>query len=270
MTGKTFICTLFSSSGGNCAYIRNKGEEYLIDAGVSARAIETSLKTLGTSLANIKAVFVTHEHSDHIRGLEIISKYYRIPIYAPSLSCSAIGQSSMHTLLCLNRLDAPDAVDFCETSFKPFATPHDSASSCGYVVNLGEKRVGLATDMGYITKSIAEALSACRAVIIESNHDIDMLKNGSYPYHLKKRILGDYGHLSNESCAGFLPYLIACGTKSIALAHLSAENNTPAVAFAESYNTLKSKGITVCCKTSPGDVNLAVAPREGVCVLLDE
>ncbi len=270
MTGNSFVCTLFSSSGGNCVYIKNKGEEYLIDAGASARAIENALKTLGTSLANIDAIFITHEHTDHIKGLETISKCYEIPIYAPSLCCAAIGRVYERACFCLNPLEKDGGVCFGETAFEHFRTPHDSVSSCGYVVDFGGKRAGVATDMGYITKDVAAALSSCEAVIIESNHDINMLKNGPYPLALKKRILGNYGHLSNTACAEFLPYLVSRGVKAFALAHLSAENNTPAAAYAESYNSLTAKDITVCHKTAPGDVYLTVAPREGICVVLDE
>lgn len=270
MNNKTFICTLFSSSYGNCTYIKNKGEEYLIDAGVSARALEHSLNDLGTSLANINAIFVTHEHSDHVKGLETISKNYKIPVFAPKPCCDEMGMNSVHIPLCLNRLESPGSVEFPETSFASFSTPHDALASCGYVVDLGEMKFGFATDMGYITKNAARELSSCKAVIIESNHDIDMLKNGSYPYRLKKRILSDYGHLSNSACADFLPYLVLNGTNSVVLAHLSVENNTPAVAYAESCNSLKSRGMTVCTGETPGDVCLSVAPKQGVCVLIDE
>jgi phosphoribosyl 1,2-cyclic phosphodiesterase len=270
MTGKTFISTLFSSSEGNCVYIKNKGEEYLIDAGVSARTIECTLKELGTSLAGINAIFITHEHSDHIRGLETISKYYKIPVYAPAACCQAISQNYIHTALCLNPLELPVSVEFGETTVTPFSTPHDSVASCGYVVDFGDFKFGLATDMGYITKAAAKALTGCEAVVIESNHDIEMLKKGPYPYHLKKRILGNYGHLSNAACAEFLPYLVLNGTKCIALAHLSAENNTPEVAYTESGNLLKSKGISVCTPETPGDVNIAVAPRRGIYVLANK
>ena len=258
---ETLVSTLFSSSGGNCVYLRNKNSEYLIDAGVSARCIEKSLNELGSSLGKIKAIFVTHEHSDHVKGLETISKYHGIPIYAPSLCCSALRKSP-YVAPYVRPLDDGVPVETEDAVFTPFKTPHDSASSCGYVVNLGNKKIGLATDMGYITKKTAEYLTGCDGVIIESNHDVEMLKNGPYPYQLKQRILGNYGHLSNESCASFLPYLVKNGTRYILLAHLSAENNTPEAAYDEAVSMLEANGFAVCTESTCGDVYLAVAPRD--------
>lgn len=269
MPKTSFVSTLFSSSGGNCVYIKNKNEEFLIDAGVSARAIETALKTLGTSLSNIRAIFVTHEHSDHIKGLGTISKHFGIPVYAPAPCLSAIEKSHPCTRYVLNALGG-ETVLFGETAFSHFRTPHDSLSSCGFVADLGDKRVGVATDMGYITKETAAALAGCHAVVIESNHDLAMLRNGSYPPALKNRVEGEKGHLSNAACAEFLPFLAVKGVKAFALAHLSAENNTPKTAFLESYHALSQKGVTVCKKDSPGDVFLTVAPRAGVCALIDQ
>lgn len=262
------VMTLFSSSGGNCVYIKSGGSEYLIDAGVSAKCIEKSLCDIGSTLGNIKAIFVTHEHSDHIKGLETISKYHGIPIYAPPLCCAALCRSP-YVAPYVSPLEDGVPVKVENAVFTPFKTPHDSASSCGYVVDLGVKKIGLATDMGYITKKTAEYLTGCEGVIIESNHDVEMLKNGVYPYQLKQRILGNYGHLSNESCASFLPYLVKSGTRYIVLAHLSAENNTPSLAYDEAVNMLEANGITVCGGSVCGDVYLAVAPRDSRCVLCE-
>lgn len=263
---ETLVSTLFSSSGGNCVYVRNKNSEYLIDAGVSARCIERSLNSMGSSLGNIKAIFITHEHSDHVKGLETISKYHGIPVYAPSLCCTPLRKSP-YVAPYVTPLENDVPVKVEDAVFTPFKTPHDSASSCGYVVELGNQKIGLATDMGYITKKTAEYLTGCVGVIIESNHDVEMLKNGPYPYQLKQRILGNYGHLSNESCASFLPYLVKNGTRYIVLAHLSAENNTPETAYDEAVTMLEANGIAVCGENVCGDVYLAVAPRDSGCVL---
>lgn len=265
---ETIVATLFSSSSGNCVYIKNKKSEYLIDAGVSAKCIEASLNGIGTTLSEIKAIFITHEHSDHVKGLETISKYHGIPIYAPSLCCASLCKSP-YIAPYVNPVVDGTPVKAEDVVFTPFKTPHDSSSSCGYVVDLGKKKIGLATDMGYITKKTAEYLTGCEGVIIESNHDLEMLKNGDYPYPLKQRILGNFGHLSNESCASFLPYLVKNGTRYIILAHLSRENNTPKLAYDEAVGMLEANGITVCDGNICGDVYLSVAPRDKKCVLCE-
>ncbi|MFA6729443.1 MAG: MBL fold metallo-hydrolase [Eubacteriales bacterium] len=277
MTENLFAATLFSSSGGNCLYIKHKGEEFLIDAGISAKAIQASLKTLGSGLENIKAIFITHEHSDHIKGLNTITKKFKTPVFAPSPCREAILKSSPSAEDCLSEIEKETRVDFAETSFFAFETPHDSACSFGYTVDFGQKVLGFSTDMGYITKTAAKILSKCDAVAIESNHDVKMLKDGAYPQSLKDRILGDYGHLSNQDCAQFLPFLVTSGVNIIALAHLSRENNTPEKAFEESYNSLINFGIKPCSSRLPqngglacGDVSLEVCPRAGICALIDK
>lgn len=257
------VYTLFSSSGGNCAYFKDGNDEYLIDCGVSARACETALRELGTSLLNIKAVFITHEHIDHIRALETLCKKRPVPVYAPEKCCALIARQMVHASPYLIPLAMLESVETENARFTPFSTPHDSVSSCGYVVETEGLKFGLATDMGYVTKTCAKELCGCKAVIIESNHDIEMLKHGTYPESTKKRILGDFGHLSNKSCASFVPYLALNGTTSIVLAHLSKENNTPRKAFEESFCSLTASGAKVCAALGEGDVRLAVAPGEG-------
>lgn len=260
MSFDKYVCTLFSSSRGNSVYIKNGKEEYLIDAGVSARMLETSLSGIGTSLKNISAIFVTHEHSDHVRGLDVICRHHNIPVYAPEQSCRLM-ESCASIAECLCPMEQNGVVYCGDTCFSSFTTPHDSVASCGYTVDLGSFKFGLATDIGYITKHAAAALTGCKAVVFESNHDIDMLKNSSYPENVKQRILGNFGHLSNEKCASFLPYLIKNGTSNIVLAHLSPENNTPALAFDTSFKMLTANGIEVCTASTPGDVSLAVAGK---------
>ncbi|MDL2287716.1 MBL fold metallo-hydrolase [Eubacteriales bacterium OttesenSCG-928-G02] len=262
------ISTLFSSSKGNCTYIRKNGEEFLIDAGISARAIECSLKQLGSSLANIKGIFITHEHSDHIKGLEIVSKHYHIPIYAPTLSAAHIGCISDNVRDLINIIDDGESVEFSELSFKAYRTPHDSKSSVCYKVDFGTEKLGYATDIGHISDRVLDALIGCEYIVLESNHDIDMLKQGAYPFNLKKRILGKYGHLSNSSCAELVPLLVSKGAVSILLAHLSDENNKPAIAFNESYKALMSKNMKITTKQAIGDVYLNIASKKEQSVLI--
>ncbi|MBQ8497375.1 MAG: MBL fold metallo-hydrolase [Clostridia bacterium] len=222
---------LYSGSSGNATYIRTPDAEILIDAGVSARAVEKNLNAIGTTLANITAIFVTHEHTDHTKGLEVISKKHHIPTHMVNESARALIRDPKSSLL--NDLylhPSVFSVRFGDTTVTSFPTPHDSAASVGYTITYQDEKFGFATDIGHITDEITEALSGSDAVVIESNHDVDMLLMGPYPYPLKRRVLSDTGHLSNASCAEFAAMLAETGTKHFVLAHLSKENNYPPAA----------------------------------------
>lgn len=230
--------TLFSGSSGNCVYIKSADAELLIDAGVSARAVEKALHEVGSSLDRIAAIFITHEHVDHTRGLEVISKKYHIPTHMTEPSARALitdPHASLLGDLYLHR--QMFSVRFGNTTVCSFATPHDSAASVGYTVSYTEEngsteKLGVATDIGHIDDSIVSSLIGADSVIIEANHDVEMLLSGPYPYPLKRRILSDTGHLSNDKSAELAKLLAAKGTKHFLLAHLSKENNYPPTAEA--------------------------------------
>lgn len=251
------VIPLFSGSSGNCVYVKYGEEEILIDAGASFKRICLALSSVGTDIGKIKAVLVTHEHNDHVKGLEVLSKHTNIPIYINSASADSFyaGREELfsgHAVIA----DAGDTVDFNGFSTDIFKTPHDSAGSVGYRLNFSDgSRFALATDIGHLTDEIKEILFGCEQVYIESNHDVGMLKNGPYPYTLKSRILSKNGHLSNDACAEFLPFLVEKGTRKIVLAHLSEENNTPSLAYRTSAASLADAGFT------PGDVKLTVAMK---------
>ena len=234
--------TLFSSSKGNAAYIKYGRDEILIDCGVSARMLERALKLLGTSLASITALFITHEHGDHIRGLETICARTGFPVYAPEKSCAYLEPSTAGSRL--RPMKPLHPAELADLVVCPVKTPHDSLDSCGFRINAGGEKLGYFTDIGCLTESVLRGVSGCRRVVFESNHDIGMLKNGSYPPFLKKRILGDRGHLSNDLCARLLPHLVAHGTESISLAHLSEQNNRPLLALSAAEASLSAAGIT--------------------------
>lgn len=250
---------LYSSSKGNVAYLKCGSDEILIDAGVSARRICSSLEEIGTSIKNIKAIFITHEHNDHIGGLQTLTKYYKIPVYAPYLSARYIAGCQPETAEVLCDNDDGNCVELDNISVHTVGTPHDSLASVGFRIELGDKTFGYATDIGYMSENVANMLTGCDYVVVESNHDIDMLRQGEYPYYLKQRILGKRGHLSNKACADFLPELVEKGAKSIVLAHLSENNNRPQIAYGECRGKLASCGISVSVNGSCGDVTLAVA-----------
>ncbi len=263
---KAKIYTLFSSSKGNCSYIKYGKDEILIDCGVSARSIENTLKQLDTSLSNITAIFITHEHSDHIRGINTITKYFKIPVYAPEKSCAYISQH-MPSYKNPIELISGKAVELKDTALCPIATPHDAQGSVGFRIRTGDEKVGYFTDIGHLSEGVLRGLSGCKRVIIESNHDIEMLKNGSYPYPLKQRILGEFGHLSNTLCAKLLPHLVRHGCESFILAHLSEENNRPEIAYNESLASLNANGFCVNIDVEDS-VRLAVAPTCGIAELI--
>jgi len=263
------IYSLFSGSSGNCTWFKIGDLQFLVDAGGSCKAINDALGTLGSSLDKISHIFVTHEHSDHIKGLPVICKRYK-----PTLHINK-GSFKSSTALC-GALD-PALVDFLETdgtqtnlsenvSVRAYTTPHDSRHSCAYVVECGEKRFAVATDMGYVTKGIAEVLTGVDALILESNYDGVMLKNGSYPDYLKYRIASQRGHLDNKIAAKFAAYLAQNGTKTVVLGHLSVENNTPQLAMSELeaeldlQNIAYSKDVESYC----GDVENSVEIVEKV------
>ena len=249
--------TLYSGSSGNCIYVKTPDTEILFDAGVSARAVERGLNIVQSSLSNIKAIFVTHEHSDHIKGLEVISKKHHIPTHMVTPSARASIRNPQASLL--NDLylhPSVFAVKFGNTTVSSFPTPHDSAASVGYTVQYEDngqiEKFGLATDIGHITNELISSLKGADSVVIEANHDVNMLFSGPYPYHLKLRIRSDRGHLSNEDCAKLARFLAENGTKHFVLAHLSKENNYAPIA----ENTVRAAISTF------DDICLAVASQD--------
>lgn len=240
------IIPLFSSSSGNSMYIKYGDDEILVDAGVSCKMLKDSLAFIGTDLSKIKAIFVTHEHNDHIKGLEIISKNFGIPVYINNESLNNIEKPSafdaIKQVACVK--NAGESVDVGEIHADLFKTPHDSFGSVGYRFTFSDGvSLGYATDIGYITKGIASSLFGCHTVVLESNHDVQMLRNGPYPYYLKERILSDKGHLSNDACAAFVPFLYQHGTKKVILSHLSEHNNTPHLAYGASLDAISEAEI---------------------------
>lgn len=234
--------TLFSGSSGNCIYIKNGEDEILIDAGKSAGAIEKALSLIGSSLRRISAIFVTHEHSDHTSGLEIISKKYQIPIHitAPSYTRVAYNGSFTSRFAISHEVHYEHRIG--SLLLRSFEIPHDSAQNVGYIIECEGERLGIATDMGHITEEIKSSLCGCKTAIIESNHDKFLLVAGPYPEFLKHRILADTGHLANEDSAELSLFLAKNGTESITLAHLSKENNAPEIAFSAHRDALDRHG----------------------------
>ncbi|MBQ6809390.1 MAG: MBL fold metallo-hydrolase [Clostridia bacterium] len=255
------VCTLYSGSSANCTYIENDGRAILIDAGAGVKKTEQALKSIGSDYDKIEAIFITHEHSDHIAGLKTILKYHsRIPVIGNERTLLAI-KNSYPEMNCENfhPMATGAKANNGVIQVTSFQTLHDSAECVGYIVNTGNKKIGVMTDVGEETSQTAEIISSCDAVVLESNHDADKLWNGNYPYMLKKRIGGKYGHFSNEQCGDLLERTAKSTIKHVILAHLSKENNTPEMAFDTVSKHLENLGAVV-----GGDIDLSVAPRNEV------
>ncbi len=239
-------CSLFSGSSGNCTYVATKDGGVLVDVGVSAKRIRQALNEQEIDPCSIKAVLVTHEHTDHVAGLRVLCKQFGWPVLASVGTLDALAQSGCVTEgQRLYAVSAGTPLAIGDLKITPFATPHDSRDSLGYRFDTADRSMAVATDMGYMMPEVMAYLRGCQLLHIESNHDPVMLHNGPYPYPVKMRILSDRGHLSNDACAAVLPELVRAGATRIALAHLSAHNNTPQLAERTAHDALAAQGIGV-------------------------
>lgn len=238
------LCPLFSGSSGNSYYLEAAGCGILIDCGRSARQIETALKSSGFDPAELKAIFITHEHIDHVSGLRVFASKYKLRVFASQGTINALAEKN---LINENVNIVPIGSEGTETGtgiVKPFRISHDCAEGYGYVVETSDgRKTAFATDTGIVTEEMMNALSGCDTVVLESNHDVGMLRCGSYPFILKKRILSEVGHLSNETCAQTASALVKSGTTRLLLAHLSRENNFPELARQASLCELEKNGM---------------------------
>lgn len=231
------FCPIASGSSGNCIYTGTESTNILFDAGISGKKIKEGLDILNVDGNKIDALFITHEHSDHIKGAGIISRRFDIPIYATEGTWkameSSIGEISRKNIKIIYSGESCVINDMC---VMPFDIPHDAAEPVGYSIFAKNYKMTIATDLGHITETVKENIMGSDVILIESNHDVDMLKCGSYPWALKQRILGDKGHISNETAGKFISEIMDNKLKHIYLGHLSDENNEPHLA----YETVKS------------------------------
>ena len=249
------IVPLFSSSKGNSYYIQGNSAAILIDAGRNLKQLELAMAANNIAMRDVRAIFVTHEHTDHISALKVLLKRYDIPLYASRgtleylTRCDKVPASAR-----LNIID--DLIETDDFRVRRVQTSHDAAEPCGYHITTPDgRKLSIVTDTGFLTEDARAAISRSHLAVVESNHDIDMLREGEYPYILKKRILSDNGHLSNAACAEALPDFVGAGLTRIILGHLSEENNTPHLAISEATESLKRAGML-----PDTDYTLDVAP----------
>ena len=239
------FCPLYSGSSGNALYVATEHTRLLIDAGLPGKAIVDALTQIGVNPATLSAILITHEHSDHVKGAGILSRKFNLPIYATPGTWFSM-ERSLGPISDRNRREfSPDA-DFYvgEIGVVPFTIPHDAAEPVGYRLLHGAFSVATATDMGYMRKNVLEHLAGVDMLLLESNHDPEMLRqNPHYSQALKRRILSNRGHLSNEACAEAVLALYNTGVRHVVLGHLSAENNLPELAFNTVACALQEAGI---------------------------
>lgn len=223
------FCPLFSGSKANCTYFSKDGQTVLTDVGASLKATEEALLQIGDSLDRVRAILITHSHSDHVAGLSRIVRKYSMPVLATQTTLQTLWQKNI--LPPQAGIPIEEGREVAGLRVTPFATSHDCPGSCGYRFELPDgMAVAICTDLGVVTPEVKAAILGCRLVLLESNHDLQMLKNGPYPAPLKLRIASDQGHLSNGACSAQLGGLLESGTTRFILGHLSEQNNLPTLA----------------------------------------
>lgn len=240
------FCPLVSGSSGNSTYIGTKHTHILIDAGVSCKQIVEHIAELKLTPQQIDAIFITHEHIDHIKGAGVLSRKYDIPVYATPGTWEGIGKTvgdfAQKNIKYVYEDEVCVINDLC---VKPFAIPHDTNEPVSYSITAENCKMTVATDIGHITDTVKENIYDSDVLLLEANHDLDMLRNGSYPWPLKKRILGENGHLSNIAAGDTLSDIITGKLKYVFLGHLSKENNEPHLAYETVSEILEKNKIKV-------------------------
>lgn len=246
-------CSLYSSSSGNSFFVQSDSTKIIIDAGVSLKKITTALEEININGEDINAILVTHDHIDHTKSIATLSNKYNIPVYANKKTWEAIPEIASKIPECNKKLfTISETFSVGDIKILPFHTPHDAADPCGFNLYNSNKKISIATDIGYVSEELLNHLKESSCILLESNYDPEILKCSRYPYMLKQRISGDKGHLSNISAAKTLSELYKSGLEKALLIHLSKENNFPELA----YETIKNE--TLNCT----NLSIDVAPRD--------
>lgn len=261
------LCSIASGSSGNCIYIGGGNTHLLIDTGISKKKIEEGLSQIGISGDELDGILITHEHSDHIQGLGVFSRKYKVPVYATPGTIRGIENYKSlgkmpEGLLHKVTIDTEFAIG--ELSIRPFAISHDALEPSGYRIENEEKKIAIATDLGVYDEYTIDNLKDVNAIVLEANHDVHMVEVGPYPYPLKRRVLGNQGHLSNELSGRLLCDILHDNLQCVMLGHLSKDNNYESLA----YETVKLE-VTLGDNPYNGeDVHIVVAKRDSVSELI--
>ncbi len=250
------VCTLASGSSGNCLLMTDGHTHILVDAGISARRICKALRELGIEPGDLAGILVTHEHSDHIAGIATLTKQLALPVYASHAAGRQLAYRIAFLDECLHTFSPGEGFEVGRFAVESFPTQHDTEQSVGYAVTSGGLRAAVATDLGEVTDAVRRGVRGAHLLVCETNHDVEMVRSGPYPYYLQERILGGHGHLCNEDGAALALLAAEEGASTVVLAHLSAENNTPARAYHAVKTRLEAAGVD-----TGRDVLVEVAPR---------
>ena len=256
------FCSLYSGSSGNCLYVSSNNTKILIDCGTSCKRICEGLASIDSSIEDIDAILVTHEHSDHIQSIGMVSKKFNIPVYANLETWNSM-EKQKEKITSENIKIFKNDEDFFlnDLTIHPFSTPHDAANPCGFNIHNGKRKLSIATDLGHMNNDIFKQLENSSFILLESNYDPEILKVSKYPFHLKQRISGPVGHLSNIEAGKTINYLANFGVKNIMLGHLSKENNFPELAYQTVAEELMNNNsdinkinISVASRSKPGKI----------------
>ncbi len=250
------VCTLASSSRGNALVVSCGDIHILLDAGISALQIRKGLASLGLTPEKLSAILITHCHSDHVKGLTTLLKKHAIPLYATSQTEIQLRQRVILPVGVFQAILPGQKFQVGDVEIFPFATPHDAQGSVGYRITHRGDSMALATDLGHLTPQVLEGVCGVNLLIAEANHDEDWVRCSPYPYDTQQRILGDWGHLSNETGMELVVRSLRAGTGAVILAHLSPENNTPAHALEAARGRLVAEGFD--------HIPISVAPANGL------
>jgi phosphoribosyl 1,2-cyclic phosphodiesterase len=255
------LLTIASGSSGNSTYVGDDETHLLVDAGVSKKRIEEGLSSAELSAKDLSGILITHEHSDHIQSLGVLARKYGLPIYATAGTLDYIMHSSaLGTIdpgLC-RVIKADNELQIGTLTVHPFSIPHDAAEPVGFRISSQDTSVAVSTDIGHSSEYLIDNLKGLKAILIEANHDVRMLEAGPYPYYLKRRILSDVGHMSNETCGRLLCEVLNDAMKYVILGHLSKENNYPDLA----YESVRCEIHEGRCGYEPDDFDIRVARRD--------
>ncbi|NLC88177.1 MAG: MBL fold metallo-hydrolase [Clostridiaceae bacterium] len=257
------FCSLYSGSSGNCSFVQTDTTKILIDVGESTKKIVEALQLISIEPSSIDAILVTHEHSDHVKGLGLFSKKFNIPIYANKETWDAMPKQKEKVLEENIKYFSFENFEIGNIKVTPFSIPHDAANPCGFNLYSDNKKMSIATDIGHMDKDIIDHLTNSSFLLLEANYEPEILKCSSYPYMLKERIKGPNGHLSNSDAGKTISYLSSYGLKNVMLGHLSKENNFPELAYKTVVEELIENNI------SENLLTLTVANRYNVSPMID-
>ncbi len=254
------LAVFASGSTGNCALVRGGGRAVLLDAGISAKRICAALESLGVDPAGLDGIFITHEHADHVSGLRVFTKQFPVPVYAPGPVAEALSRSVPALSGLLRELEPERPLSLGCMTVTGFPTPHDAACSVGYRFEADGAVFASATDTGCVTDAMLRYFDRADAALIEANHDVAMLRCGPYPAYLKRRILSDQGHLSNDECTWLAAVLAGRGTGKIILGHISKNNNVPGLARRTVCRALTGRATELFLAPESGCLQVEVTP----------